>query len=152
VKTLGRPGAKDEIVRRLRALRPDSRRRWGRMNPHQAVCHLSDSFLAVLGRKPVSHAASVFRRTVMKWLALYVPLPWPPGISTRPELDQQAGGTAPAEFAADVAQLEALLELVTGPAGTFTWGTHPTLGPMSEWAWLRWGYLHCDHHLRQFGA
>jgi hypothetical protein len=24
-------------------------------------------------------------------------------------------------------------------------------GPMSERDWMRWGYLHADHHLRQFG-
>jgi hypothetical protein len=29
---------------------------------------------------------------------------------------------------------------------------HPIFGPMSEAAWLRWGYLHADHHLRQFGG
>jgi len=25
-------------------------------------------------------------------------------------------------------------------------------GRLSDAAWLRWGYLHMDHHLRQFGA
>jgi hypothetical protein len=29
---------------------------------------------------------------------------------------------------------------------------HPIFGRLSPAAWLRWGYLHCDHHLRQFGA
>jgi hypothetical protein len=29
--------------------------------------------------------------------------------------------------------------------------THPFFGPMSREDWLRWGYLHADHHLRQFG-
>ena len=29
---------------------------------------------------------------------------------------------------------------------------HPLWGRMSEWEWGRWGYLHTDHHLRQFGA
>jgi hypothetical protein len=29
---------------------------------------------------------------------------------------------------------------------------HPIFGAMSERAWLRWGYLHMDHHLRQFGV
>jgi len=23
---------------------------------------------------------------------------------------------------------------------------------MNEREWMRWGYLHADHHLRQFGA
>ncbi|HEV2663419.1 MAG TPA: DUF1569 domain-containing protein [Blastocatellia bacterium] len=29
---------------------------------------------------------------------------------------------------------------------------HPYFGAMSESQWMRWGYLHCDHHLRQFGV
>ena len=28
---------------------------------------------------------------------------------------------------------------------------HPMFGPMSAADWMRWGYLHADHHLRQFG-
>jgi hypothetical protein len=29
---------------------------------------------------------------------------------------------------------------------------HPLWGRMTEWEWGRWGYLHTDHHLRQFGV
>ena len=152
MKTLARPGDKAEILRRLRTVRPDGARRFGRMSAHQMVCHLSDSFRAVMGRKPVSHKSNVFRRTIIKWLALYAPIRWPSGIMTRPEIDQQLGGTRPVEFAADVAELEALVEAVTAEPKAFDWHTHPTLGRMSNSAWLRWGYLHMDHHLRQFGA
>jgi len=28
---------------------------------------------------------------------------------------------------------------------------HPIFGPMTAKDWMRWGYLHADHHLRQFG-
>jgi hypothetical protein len=152
VRTLARQTDKAEILGRLRALRPDSKRRWGRMSVHQMVCHLSDGFRMGIGRKLVSHIAGPLRRTVVKWLALYVPVAWPPGILTRPEIDQEAGGTAPIDFATDVAQLEALLELVTTRPRTFDWQPHPIFGGMSDAAWLRWGYLHMDHHLRQFGA
>jgi hypothetical protein len=77
---------------------------------------------------------------------------WPPGIATTPEIEQGVGGTRPCDFAADVAQLEALVEQVTVQARTFDWRPHPIFGRMSDAAWLRWGYLHMDHHLRQFGA
>jgi hypothetical protein len=30
--------------------------------------------------------------------------------------------------------------------------THPIFGALSARDWLRWGYLHADHHLRQFGV
>jgi hypothetical protein len=28
---------------------------------------------------------------------------------------------------------------------------HPIFGRITRAEWLRWGYLHADHHLRQFG-
>jgi len=152
LKTLARPRDKDEILERLRNVRPDSVRRWGRMSAHQMVCHLSDSFRVVMGQKPVSHATSLLQRTIVKWIALYLPLPWPAGILTRPEIDQELAGTKPLDFAADVTQLEALLELITAQTRSFDWQSHPVFGRLSDAAWLRWGYLHMDHHLRQFGA
>ena len=152
MKTLARPRDKAEILRRLGDVRAEKAARWGRMSAHQMVCHLSDAFRAITGQKAVSHATSPFQRTIVKWIALYLPLPWPPGIRTRPEIDQELGGTRPVDFAADVAQLEALVELITAQARSFDWHLHPRFGRMSDGEWLRWGYLHMNHHLRQFGA
>jgi hypothetical protein len=152
MKTLARRRDEAEILQRLRQVQPESVRRWGRMSAHQMVCHLNDSFHMAAGHTRVSHTASLRDRTIVKWIALYLPLPWPAGIVTRPEIDQELGGTRPVEFAADVAQLEALLKLVAGQPRTFDWPPHPIFGRMSHAAWLRWAYLHVDHHLRQFGA
>jgi hypothetical protein len=122
------------------------------MSVHQMVCHLGDSFRMAIGHKPASHATSLLQGTIVRWIALYLPAPWPAGIRTRPEIDQEQGGTRPVDFAADVAQLEALLEVITAETRSFDWPRHPRFGRMSESAWLRWGYLHMNHHLRQFGA
>lgn len=152
MKTLAQQRTKDEILRRLRQLRPDSPRRWGRMTAHQMVCHLSDCFRMTTSEKRVSDATGVFQRTVVKWIALYIPAHWPAGILTRPEIDQHAGGTPPVDFAADVAELETLTELFTARDMDFNWPPHPIFGRMSRAAWLRWAYRHMDHHLRQFGV
>jgi hypothetical protein len=152
MKTLGQERYRAEIVGRLRTVRPENPRRWGRMSAHQMVCHLSDSFRMVTGQKSVSDATGPVQRTLVKWIALYLPLPWPAGIHTRPEIDQQCGGTGPADFAADVSELETLLEFIASREKGFEWPAHPIFGRMSRAAWLRWGYLHTDHHLRQFGA
>jgi hypothetical protein len=152
MKTLARPEDKAEILRRLKTVRPESARRFGKMSAHQAVCHLSDSFLAAMGRRPVSDASNPLTTTVVKWIALYAPVRWSPGHRTRPEIDQQVGGTKPAEFATDVAALEALVEQVAARPRAFEWSPHPIFGTMSDSDWLRWAYLHVDHHLRQFGA
>ena len=152
MNTLARERCKTEIIRRLRTVRPESARRWGHMSAHQMICHLCDSCRMAMGEKPVSDASGRLQRTLVKWIALYVPVRWPPGIPTRPEVDQQGAGTRPVDFAADVAELEALLELFATPETGFEWPRHPIFGRMSHAAWLRWAYLHTDHHLRQFGA
>ncbi len=149
-KTMARAQDKEEIVRRLRTIRADSGRRWGRMSAHQMICHLSDSFLAVTGQRDISPASGLLQSTVIKWIALYAPLKWPQGVPTRPEVDQEVGGTKPSHFAADVTQLEMLVELITTRKGCFG-PTHPIFGDMSDTDWMRWAYLHMDHHLRQFG-
>jgi hypothetical protein len=150
-KTLARAEDKADVLRRLQELRPDDRARWGRMSAPQAVCHLSDAFRAVLGHKPVSDASTLFHRTLLKWVALHVPMRWPPNVRTRPEFDQMVGGTKPAEFSADVADLQDLVETFTGAVSRSAWLPHPIFGPLTDAEWLRWGYLHMRHHLRQFG-
>jgi len=153
VKTLAHAGEKAEILRRLETVRPESARRWGRMTAPQMVCHLADAFLGVIGERPVTQDQSLFRRTVMKWFALYTPLPWPRDIPTSPEFDQAAGrGTTPADFAADVARLRSIVERVTSGSVPVPWTAHPYFGRLTAREWLRWSYLHMDHHLRQFGA
>jgi hypothetical protein len=152
MKTLARPRDKAELLRRLKLVRPNSVRRWGRMSAHQMICHLGDAFRMGIGQKPVCRVGGVLDRTILKWAVLYVPIRWPRGIVTVSEIDQELGGTKPVDFAADVAQLESLLELITTQLRDFDWQSHPIFGSMSARAWLRWGYLHMDHHLRQFDA
>jgi hypothetical protein len=152
MKTLARQRDTTELLQRLRSVHHDSIARWGRMSAHQMVCHLADSFRMLTGEMPVKLDTNLLKRTMVKWAALYVPLPWPAGIPTSPEIDQERGGTRPADFAADMARLEALLDVVAAPTGSGDRQHHPMFGRMSEAAWLRWGYLHVDHHLRQFGA
>jgi hypothetical protein len=151
MKSFAREGDKTEILRRVRQLRAESVPRWGRMSAHQAVCHLTDACRMALGGKRVSPVSGRLQQTFAKWVALYLPRPWPPGILTRPEIEQGIGGTPPGDFAADLAELERLLELVASQPQDFGWPVHPIFGRMSHREWLRWAYLHADHHLRQFG-
>jgi len=154
VKSLASRDEVDALRRRLLGVRVDSARRWGQMSAHQMICHLRDAFLMGTPGVPVSDASHLANRTIVKWIALYVPAPWPRGrIKTRPEIDQVlGGGTTPAQFAGDIAALVALLEAVASDPRFFDGRRHPIFGRLSRTAWLRWGYLHVDHHLRQFGA
>lgn len=152
MKTLANETDKNEVLQRLNKVRHDSSRQWGKMTAHQMVCHLNDSFKAGTGEKVVSNRSNFISRTFMRWFALQVPFTWPKGVKTMPEMDQEIGGTKPDEFAVDRLELEKTVERFTAIAQDFQWLPHPIFGDMSHAEWLRWGYLHMDHHLRQFGV
>ncbi len=152
VKTFANPTATELLFVRLRQLSPESRRRWGRMSPAQMLCHLSDAMRHSLGeRLSSSYRPTWWRTKGMKWIGLWVPIPWPHGLRSRPELDPQRGGTQPGDFAKDLATLEELTRRFIAGAATLP-GAHPLFGPLTAKEWLRWCWLHHDHHLRQFGV
>ena len=139
------------IARRIGELTPSDTRRWGLMNVHQMVCHLDDSYKIALGQKTSSPAGGGrMQGSVIKWFALKAPMRWPKGVPTRPEVEQGKGGTLPGDFNDDLASLQGSLsrfcEALPRPLPT-----HPIFGAMTMDDWMRWGYLHADHHLRQFG-
>ena len=134
---------------RLGRVDPTTARRWGRMNPHQMICHLNDSFRVATGEKYATPATNPLQRTLIKWIALHTPMKWPHGIPTRPEIDQCLGGTPPTDCERD---REALRTLIRGFPNRTKFGAHPLFGEMSRADWMIWGYRHVDHHLRQFGV
>ena len=136
-ETLADPVLRAAIVARLQRLAPDSPRRWGRMTSHQTICHLSDSFRNMMSSTPLSSVATPFSRTFVRWIALHSGLPWPHGVKTRPEVDQEIGGTRPVEFARDRQQLEALIEQFAARGGDFQ--PHPMFGPLTTRAGVTFG-------------
>jgi hypothetical protein len=150
MKTLLNVRDRTEVLDRLANLRPDAQRKWGKMTAHQMICHLSDSLRAAMREKQVSPATSLFNRKVVKPLALWIPIPWPRGYKTRPELDQQQDGTTPVQFSSDVEVLHMLFERFCSLNGEYA--PHPMFGQLSKSERMRHGYLHFDHHLRQFGV
>jgi Protein of unknown function (DUF1569) len=152
MKSLSDRVCREEILARLARVRPDTPRRWGKMNASQMVCHLNDSFLGVMGKLPMEIPRGFSLWPVLKYIALYAPMEWPKGVPTRPEFDQAAGaGTPPAEFESDVRSLIDTMDRFTRRPADFQFRPHPMFKEMSEAQWMRWGYLHMDHHVRQFG-
>jgi hypothetical protein len=150
MKTLSSTGDLQSIRNRIALVSPRDTRLWGSMSARQMICHLTDAFCCPLGERaapPVKGPPIPVQ--VYKWLALYFPRRWPQGVPTPPVMDQQIGGTAPTDFAADRAALLSRLEQFACSAGP--WSPHPMFGAMTTVEWMRWGYLHTDHHLRQFG-
>jgi hypothetical protein len=150
MKTLARPGDVAEIVARLRTLEPMRSPAWGRMSAHQMICHAADACAMAAGERPVVPFV-LAGRTLRKIAALWLPVPWPRGLPTSRELDAAECGTRPGEFSADRSALLEIVQRLPGASG-LEGRVHPVFGPLSRKEWLRWGYLHLDHHLRQFGA
>lgn len=152
MKTLSNPKDRDELIHRLQAVGPTTPRCWGRMSSHQMVCHLSDGFRLYMSLKTARPLTVPYPRTLLKWAALWAPIPWPRDFKTAPELDQEAEGTLPIAFDSDVRELQNLIDRFTRKPKEFQWQPHPHFGQMSDREWMRLAYLHVDHHLRQFRA
>ena len=76
------------------------------MTAQQALCHIKDSLEAVRGDRVMTMPPlPALQRLVMKWGALYLPVPWSRGVKTAPENDQQLQGTPPSNFEVDRARL-----------------------------------------------
>jgi hypothetical protein len=151
VESIFDPAARAMLETRLRALRADSLRQWGRMTPHQAVCHMSDVFRMALRERSVGTRATTFA-PVIRFVALRLPMRWPRGIRTMPECEQGCGGTTPIEFECDRAELVALMARFGASSEADRSSTHPIFGRMTTAHWGSFGYRHLDHHLRQFGV
>jgi len=152
MRTLLNPLDRDQILSRLQGVRPTSPRRWGKMTAHQMICHLCDGNKLYMGLITAASPGFPYPSRLLKWGCLWMPIPWPKGFKTVLELDQQRKGASSNDFDNDMAELRDLLHRFTRSPRDFRWPDHPYLGHMSEKEWMRLGYLHADHHLRQFGA
>ena len=115
------------------------------------LCHLNDAYVGVASLRGINNSRGTFAgRWLLRPFGLHVPLQWPHGVPTPPEVDQLLGGTPPAEFLADRVRLVHSMQqfAASNMGGT----AHPYFGPLTQWEWMRWGWLHVDHHLRQFSA
>ena len=116
------------------------------------VCHLNDAFKLYSGVITAAQPGFPYPSKLLKWGCLFVPIRWPKGFKTLPEVDQERGGTCPVEFERDLADLNHRINSFIQIPESFEWPSHPYLGPMSAREYMRLSYLHSDHHLRQFGV
>jgi hypothetical protein len=136
------------MLARLRSLRPQAPRRWGRMSASQMVAHLTDQMHHALGDCPVAARPGVLRWGAVRYASIYL-LPWPKGRVRGP---REAFVTQPVSWADDVAALERLVERFAQRASDPRWPDHALFGRMSRRDWGVFVHKHFDHHLRQFGA
>ena len=151
-RTVADPVVLSSLRDRLGRLRPDARRRWGTLTPHEMLCHLGDAAAMVLRARPRTAPVRDRRRPLVRCIGLWAPVPWPHGWPTNPLHDPKAGGTKPSDFANDLSRAVSGLEGIARAAPDDIEPLHGLFGRMSVRDWQRWAYRHTNHHLRQFGV
>jgi hypothetical protein len=141
--------AEREALRaRVRALRPDAARRWGRMSVDQMVHHVNVVLEMCMGTRDWGEPKRFVPvpRSLLVWLVLA--LPWPKGAPT-----------AKAAIAGDRYDLEAekarcaeLLDAFAAKPLASRWPEHIAVGRMTGEQYSRLQHKHVDHHLKQFSA
>ncbi len=147
LKTLFNTADKNDMLARIRRLRPDSKAQWGKMNAAQMLAHCQVGLNVAAGDMKIKRVliGLLFGRFAKKVLA--GPEPFKHGLPTGREFifsDTR-------DFARERDQLIAVIERFSaaGPKG-LTQEAHPFFGKLSvaEWENLMWKHL--DHHVRQF--
>ena len=143
------PAILEEMVARLGGLRQDTQRQWGTLTAGEMVCHIADCSTSILGRSDSNRPAK--HRPILKWLALYTPIPWTRGRRTPASVDPRRAGTRPGEFESDRRRaIDGLRSLAAAPDGAFP-TNHAVFGTMTPRDWRHWACRHTDYHLKQFG-
>lgn len=138
-----------QIQDRLAALRPEDPRLWGVMSAGEMICHVRGAFFVAMGEIPCEPVAVPMPRSALKAIALWAPVPWKRNFQTVPPLKVGTEAMQVASLDADRSEALAAMERFCRPEQRRV--DHAFFGPMSFEDWMRWGFLHADHHLRQFG-
>ena len=149
MRTLADPKDLDDVRARLLALRLEDERRWGVMTLGEMVCHVRGAFRTAMGEIPSAPIKMPIPRAVVKAAALWAPMPWKQDFATVPALKRGTAEMQTGDFEQDRAEAVSEMERFCRPEQQRV--DHAFFGPMSYGDWMRWGFLHTDHHLRQFG-
>jgi hypothetical protein len=140
---------KDELIKRLSNLTPSHNPKWGKMNAHQVVVHMTDPLRCALGDRPVPLNPSIFAKwPVNKLFSQY--LPWPKGAPTAPEFIQGIKGSQLNEFEKDKQELILVIHRFSQHKNSSPFPIHPTFGKLNNNEWARLMWRHINHHLTQF--
>ncbi|MEM7582266.1 MAG: DinB family protein [Acidobacteriota bacterium] len=143
----------DRLIASINALTPETRRRWGTLEPGEMLCHIVDvNDVFLNGGGGPEPGAKVRRRPIMKWLAFHSPHSWSRGWKTDTEVDPKKEGTKPQEFETDRERaIASVRAIASAPADAFA-PNHYLFGPLTADEWRRVALRHTEYHLCQFGV
>ena len=147
MKSLWQEKTRQELLARARRLTPEHRAQWGKFTVERMLAHLVDAFGMGMGeievppRKIPLLGSWPFNVLFIRFVGMPRNAPTAREIITRP----------PASIDAELRQLEAAMDRFAAQRERTEWPRHPAFGKLSRRAWGELGYVHADHHLRQFG-
>ncbi len=150
MKNLFNSKDREDLLFRISKIKEDTIPKWGKMNAHQTIVHLTDPMRAALGERPVAFEKSLFGVWPLNKLISQL-LPWPKGAPTNPNFIQGMKGTKPYEFEKDLESLREIINRFSAQDKSVEFKMNPMFGKLSNDEWARTMWRHIDHHLRQFG-
>jgi hypothetical protein len=147
--SLVHPADLKQLQQRLLAVTAGDRALWGVMNAGEMICHVRGAFLTAMGEIPCDPVEVPMPRAALKALALWSPVPWRQNFETVPTLKRGTPAMQVGLFRDN--RQEALAAMERFCRADQSRVDHAFFGTMRLRDWMRWGYLHTDHHLRQFG-
>ena len=139
---------RSRIERRLQALTPDTRPRWGKMSVDQMLWHLNQAIAGALGEIQVTPLEK--KPPLPGWLMkfLVINAPWGKGAPTMPGFVAKGSYDFEAERTRSIRLLQAF---VAKPIES-EWPRNALFGAVTGRDVSRLHAKHFDHHLRQFGV
>ena len=143
---------RSDVLARIDVLTPNRRPRWGTLDAHRVLCHMTDALHIGLGELDAGPVKSGFMTSrVGQWLVIDSPFPWPKGVAV-PEVFFTTAVEAN-QFERDRMRLHHVIgRFAQGSAASQRWGVSPVFGVLGPEQWARLSARHCDHHLKQFSA
>lgn len=139
---------RESLKTRLKSLKPDSQRKWGKMSADQMLWHLRSALELAVGRTSVtpSKAPVPLPQAVLRFAV--IKLPWVKGAPTVPQIVAKGEH----DFEAERTRCLQLIDELAQKDLNGAWPVHPILGTMSGTQYTQLQAKHLDHHLKQFGA
>jgi len=148
MKSLWEDGTRRELLARARRLTPEHRARWGKFTVDRMLAHLVDAFRMGMGEIEVRPRKIPLLGT-WPFNVLFIRLVgMPKNAPTAREIVQRP----PLTIEAELRELEAAMDRFAAQRDRKQWPVHPAFGKLSRRSWGVLGYVHTDHHLRQFGV
>lgn len=148
MKSLWDESARRELIGRARRLTPEHGALWGKFTVDRMLAHLVDAFGMGLGEIEVRQRKVPLIR-FWPFNVLFIRIV---GMPKNAPTAREIIARPPLSIDAELRALESAMERFAAQHDRRDWPRHPAFGKLSRDSWGVLGYVHTDHHLRQFGV